>query len=199
MTPPPCWEAKFNEDPSPPYWMGLLLYSPKGNNMPAKTHYIFVFFGIYAHSAWAVVGFWEVVQPWNVIGVPRVSESHMGEGSISLLLSGDWGSSPKKIFWYNMSVKAILIHFEAILSCESKLILQALSYISNAYDNFFWNPTFNVSYFDRWISSGGGSKLATGVVFLKLFWVFCGGSSFIHTSKHFIHMNMGSQQPDKRA
>ena len=29
---------------------------------------------------------------------------------------------------------------------------------------------------------------------------FCGaGSSFIHTSKHFIHMNLGSQQPDKRA
>ena len=64
-------------------------------------------------------------------------ESHVGEGTISLLLSGDWGPSPKKIFTYNISVKAILIHFEAILSCESKLILQALSYISNAYDCFF--------------------------------------------------------------
>ena len=50
----------------------------------------------------------------------------------------------------------------------------------------------------RWISSGGGIKLATGDVF-KLFWVFCGGSSFMHTSKNFIHMNLGSQQPDMRA
>ena len=30
--------------------MGLLLYSQKGNNMHAKTYYIFVFFGIYTHS-----------------------------------------------------------------------------------------------------------------------------------------------------
>ena len=65
-----------------------------------------------------------------------MSESHVGEGSISLLLRGDWGSSPRK-FSDTMSVKAILIHFEAILSCESKLILQALSYILNAYDSFF--------------------------------------------------------------
>ena len=30
--------------------MGLLLYSQNGNNMPVKTHDIFVFFGIYTHS-----------------------------------------------------------------------------------------------------------------------------------------------------
>ena len=30
--------------------MGLLLYSQKDNNITVKTHYIFVFFGIYAHS-----------------------------------------------------------------------------------------------------------------------------------------------------
>ena len=30
--------------------MGLLLYSQNGNNMPVKTHDIFVFFGSYTHS-----------------------------------------------------------------------------------------------------------------------------------------------------
>ena len=30
--------------------MGLLLYSQKGNNMHAKTNYIFMFFLIYTHS-----------------------------------------------------------------------------------------------------------------------------------------------------
>ena len=30
--------------------MGLLLYPKKGNNMPVKTHCIFVFFGIYTQS-----------------------------------------------------------------------------------------------------------------------------------------------------
>ena len=57
ITPSYCWEAKFNEDPSLTLLIGQLLYSPNGNNIPAKTHYIFVFFGIYAHSAGAVVGY----------------------------------------------------------------------------------------------------------------------------------------------
>ena len=68
-----------------------------------------------------------------------------------------------------MSVKAILIHFETILSCEPKLILQALSYILNAYDSFFeTRPLMSVLTTistPQWISSGGGIKLATGVVF----------------------------------
>ena len=68
-----------------------------------------------------------------------------------------------------MSVKAILIHFAAILSCKSKLILQALSYSSNAYDSFFeTRPLMSVLITistPRWISSGSGIKLATGVVF----------------------------------
>ena len=96
---------------------------------------------------------------------------------------GGWGSSPKKISLYDMSVKAILIHFEAILSCESKLILQALSYISNAYDSFFeTRPLMSVLTTistPRRISSGGCINLATGVIFSSCFWFFVGGS-FIH-------------------
>ena len=68
-----------------------------------------------------------------------------------------------------MSVKVILIHFEAILSCESKLILQALSYISNAYDSCFETrplmSALKTISTPRWISSGGGIKLETDVVF----------------------------------
>ena len=75
---------------------------------------------------------------------PSVRITHEGWKYIPFV-KGGLGSSPKKIFWYNMAEKAILIHFEVILSCESKLILQALSYIL------------------------------------------------------YIHMNLGSQQPDKRA
>ena len=59
--------------------------------MPAKTHYIFVFFGIYAHFAGALVGFCELVQPWNVIGVPRVSESHIGGGKYIPFVKGGLG------------------------------------------------------------------------------------------------------------
>ena len=75
-----------------------------------------------------------------------------------------------------MSVKAILIRCEAILSCESKLILQALSYISYAYDSFFeTRPLMSVLTTistPRWISSGGGIKLATSVVYLSCFGFF---------------------------
>ena len=78
-----------------------------------------------------------------------------------------------------MSVEVILIHFEAILSCESKLILQAFSCISNAYDSFFeiqpLRSVLTTISTPRWISSGGGIKLATVVVFFKLFCGFCGG------------------------
>ena len=53
--------------------------------------------------------------------------------------------------------------FEAIFTCEPKLILQALSYISNAYDSCFeTRPLMSVLttiLTPRWISSGGGIKL----------------------------------------
>ena len=87
-----------------------------------------------------------------------------------------------------MSVKTILIHFEAILSCRSKLILQALSYISNAYDSCFeTRPLMSVLTTistPRWISSGSGIKLATGVAFEAVLGEGgCGGgSSFVHSS-----------------
>ena len=62
-----------------------------------------------------------------------------------------------------MSVKAILIHFDAILACESKLILQA-----NAYDSFFETrllmSVLTTITITRWFSSDIGIKLATGVV-----------------------------------
>ena len=37
------------------------------------------------------------------------------------------GASPKKFFYFKMSVEANLMNFEAISSCENKLILQALA------------------------------------------------------------------------
>ena len=37
----------------------------------------------------------------------------------------EFGGGPKKIFEFKMSVEAILMHFEAFLSCHTKLILQA--------------------------------------------------------------------------
>ena len=132
-----------------------------------------------------------------------------GGGKYICFVKGGLGVLPQENIGYNMSVEAIPIHFEAILSCEFKLILQALSYISNAYDSCFeTRPLMSVLTTistPRWILSDGGIKLATGVVF-KLFWglfgyffFWGGGSSFKYTRKHFIHMNMGSQQPDKRA
>ena len=46
-------------------------------------------------------------------------------GDWSLLIGEGFGGSPKKIFKFKMSVEAILMNFEAIFSCENKLILQA--------------------------------------------------------------------------
>ena len=79
-----------------------------------------------------------------------------------------------------MSVKAILrlIHFEAILFCESKLIiLQALSYISNAYDSFCETRInnyfdFSVDLIRRWHQT---SKWCCFFKFFGVFFFFLGG------------------------
>ena len=60
-----------------------------------------------------------------------------------------------------MSVEAILMHFEVIFSCETKLILQALT-VFQMLTTAFLAPTINVLIIistPRWICSGGGIKL----------------------------------------
>ena len=47
------------------------------------------------------------------------------EGVIPLFLRGVWGISPEKFFEFNMSVEAILMHFETIFACKIRLIVQA--------------------------------------------------------------------------
>ena len=46
-------------------------------------------------------------------------------GSYTPLVMGDRGLSPEKIFEFNMSVEAILMHFETIFACKIRLIVQA--------------------------------------------------------------------------
>ena len=47
------------------------------------------------------------------------------EGVIPPLVRGVRGISPENFFDYNMSVEAILMHFETIFACEIRLIVQA--------------------------------------------------------------------------
>ena len=47
------------------------------------------------------------------------------EGVISPLVRGVRGISPEKFFELNMSVEAILMHFETIFACKIRLIVQA--------------------------------------------------------------------------
>ena len=47
------------------------------------------------------------------------------EGEIPPLVRGVRGTSPEKFFEFNMSVEAILMHFETIFACEIRLIAQA--------------------------------------------------------------------------
>ena len=47
------------------------------------------------------------------------------EGVIPPLVSGVWAISPNNFFEFNMSVEAILMHFETILACKIRLIVQA--------------------------------------------------------------------------
>ena len=46
------------------------------------------------------------------------------EGVTPPLGWGVWGISPEKIFEFNMSVEAILRHFETIFACKIRLIVQ---------------------------------------------------------------------------
>ena len=47
------------------------------------------------------------------------------EGIIPPLVRGFGGISPEKIFEFNMSVEAILMHFETIFACKIRPIVQA--------------------------------------------------------------------------
>ena len=71
-----------------------------------------------------------MVRPLNAKGVPRGPKGRAGEGEstrggYTLLVRGDRGISPENIFEFNMSVEAILVHFETIFACEIRLIVQA--------------------------------------------------------------------------
>ena len=46
-----------------------------------------------------------------------------GEHNIPPLLRGVWGISIEKFFEFNMSVEAILMHFETIFACKIQLIV----------------------------------------------------------------------------
>ena len=59
------------------------------------------------------------------IGVPRGSKARVGGEHESRKGGGVWGVSPEKIFELNMSVEAILMHFETIFACKIRLIVQA--------------------------------------------------------------------------
>ena len=72
-----------------------------------------------------------MVRPLNAIGVPRGLNARAGgeyerrshpvsEGGGG----GGWGISPEKFFEFNMSVEAILMHYETIFACKIRLIVQ---------------------------------------------------------------------------
>ena len=62
-----------------------------------------------------------MVRPLNAIGVPRGPKARAG----GELVRGVRGISPEKFFEFNMSVEAILMHFETIFACKIRLIVQA--------------------------------------------------------------------------
>ena len=92
-----------------------------------------------------------------------------GGGEYIPFVKGGLGVLPHENFLIQYVCKSDANTFGAILSCESKLVLQALSYILNAYDSFFETRSLmsvltTISTL-QWISSGGGMKLEIGVVF----------------------------------
>ena len=87
-----------------------------------------------AHQA--VGSFFKMVWPCSVVGIPQLSKAQVVEGRATPLLRGVWRSFPRK---FKMSVKAILMHFEAIFSCEMKLILQAFT-VFQMLTTAFLNP-----------------------------------------------------------
>ena len=69
-----------------------------------------------------------MVRPLNAIGVPRGPKARAGgehERVIPPLVRGVLGISPENFFEFNMSVEAILMHFETIFACKIRLIVQA--------------------------------------------------------------------------
>ena len=52
------------------------------------------------------------------------SRGRAREGVTPPLGWGVWGISPEKIFEFNMSVEAILRHFETIFACKIRFIVQ---------------------------------------------------------------------------
>ena len=67
-----------------------------------------------------------MVQLLNALGVPRGPKARAGGDD-----EGGGGGTPlrkgsrEKIFEFNMSVEAILMHFETIHACKIRLIVQA--------------------------------------------------------------------------
>ena len=70
-----------------------------------------------------------MVRLLNAIGVPRGPKTRAGgeheRGVIPHFVRGVRGISPQKIFEFNMSVEAILMHFETIFAGRIRLIVQA--------------------------------------------------------------------------
>ena len=68
-----------------------------------------------------------MVRPLNATGVPRGPKARAGgEHERGLYpVRGVRGISPEKFFELNMSVEAILMHFETIFAWEIRLIVQA--------------------------------------------------------------------------
>ena len=53
------------------------------------------------------------------------SRGRAREGVIPFLVRGVRGISPEKCFEFNMSVEAILMHFETIFACKIRHVVQA--------------------------------------------------------------------------
>ena len=98
-----------------------------------------------------------MVRLLNAIGVPRGPKARAGEstrGVIPPLVRGVWGISPKKNVEFNISVEAILMHFETVFACKIRLIVQAFHVavftkcVSNPY-HYRLNNYFDSSSLER--------------------------------------------------
>ena len=66
-----------------------------------------------------------MVRLLNAIGVPRGPKARAGKsmrGGHTPSRKGGSGISPEKIFEFETSVEAILMHFETILACKIRLM-----------------------------------------------------------------------------
>ena len=70
-----------------------------------------------------------MVRLLNVVGVPRGPKARAGgeheRGHTPFRKESSAGASPEKFFEFNMSVEAILMHFETIFACKIRLFVQA--------------------------------------------------------------------------